>query len=91
MHGEALSVFRPAVVATAVDDLPVNGIVLSRNLWLYLESIVLLTGRDYSALQCLKGTFRAFSFKASAWLEIAHRRRAPGRKAGRPRLSADHV
>ena len=66
MHGEAISVFPPAVIATAVDDFPVNGIVLSRNLSLYLEGLVLLTGRDDSALQCLKGTFRAFSFKASA-------------------------
>lgn len=62
MHGEAISVFPPAVIDTAVDDLPVNGIVLSRSLSPYLESLMLITGRDDSALQCLKGTFRAFSF-----------------------------
>jgi hypothetical protein len=64
MHGEAISVFPPAVIATAVDDLPVNGIVLSRSLSPYLESLVLLTGRDDSAPQCLKETFRAFSYWA---------------------------
>jgi hypothetical protein len=53
-------VFSPAVVSTAVDNLQVNGIVLSRNVLLYLEGLVLLTGCRRTALQCSKGTFRAF-------------------------------
>ena len=65
MHREAISVFPPAVIDTAVDDLPVNGIVLPRNLSLHLESPVLRTGGDDAAPQCSKGTFRAFSFLAS--------------------------
>ena len=64
MHREAISVFPPAVMATAVDDLPVNGIVVTRNVSLHLENLLLLAGRDNSAPQCLKEAFRAFSFRA---------------------------
>jgi len=55
-------VFSPAVLSTAFENLQVNGIVLSRSVLLYLEGLVLLTGGPRTALQCSKGTFRAFSF-----------------------------
>jgi len=61
-HGEAISVFPPAVSTTAVEDLQVNGIVLFRSVLLYPEDLLLLAGRPDAALQCSKGTFRAFSF-----------------------------
>jgi hypothetical protein len=58
-------VFSPAVVSTAFENLQVNSIVLSRSVLLDLEGLVLLTGRPHTALQCSKGTFRAFSFAGS--------------------------
>lgn len=56
------SVFPPAVTITAVENLQVNGIVLFRSVLLYLEDLLLLSGRPNTALQCSKGIFRAFSF-----------------------------
>ena len=54
--------FPPAVTTTAVENLQVNGIVLFRSVLLYLADLLLLAGRPCTALQCSKGTFRAFSF-----------------------------
>jgi len=58
-------VFSPAVVSTAFENLQVNGIVLHRSVLLYLEGPVLLSSKPRTALQCSKGTFRAFSFAGS--------------------------
>jgi len=58
-------VFSPAVVSTAFDNLQVNGIVVHRSVLLYLEGLESLTGGPRTALQCSKGTFRAFSFAGS--------------------------
>jgi hypothetical protein len=55
-------VFPPAVTITAVENLQVSDIVLFRSVLLYLEDLLLLAGRPNTALQCSKGTFRAFSF-----------------------------
>jgi len=52
-----------AVSLTAVDDLHVTGIVATPLLLVALESLGLLTGTPRTELECLKGTFRAFSFE----------------------------
>jgi hypothetical protein len=52
-----------AVSLTAVDNLHIAGIVATPLTLLSLERLGLLTGIPRTELECLKGTFRAFSFE----------------------------
>jgi hypothetical protein len=52
-----------AVRSAAVDDLRVTGIVATPLLLVALESLGLITGTPRTELECLKETFRAFSFQ----------------------------
>jgi hypothetical protein len=59
-----------AVRSAAVDDLHVTGIVATLLLLVALESLGLLVGTPRRELECLKETFRAFSFEGTWWLRL---------------------
>jgi hypothetical protein len=54
-----------AVSCTAANKSHMKGIFISISVLLYLEGLALHSGRAQTALQCSKGTFRAFSFQGS--------------------------
>jgi len=58
-----------AVRSAAVDDLQIAGIVANPLLLVALESLGLLVGTPRTELECLKETFRAFSFQGSWQLD----------------------